>query len=69
MGLEEPNDWIPSEILEEEDNKYPEKKSRSRIILYNFHKKKMATRIPTMQSSAAPDGEKVATCALEVIRM
>ena len=54
--------------MEEKDRKYPEKQNKEKVILYNFYKKKMANKIPSMQASVAPEGQKVATCTQEIIR-
>ena len=69
VGQEERELGIPDQILDQKLQRGRVKTGKLRqVLLYNFYKKPMANRAPNLASSAAPEGQKIATASQECIR-
>ena len=68
LGVEHERTGIPEDALEAGDALEAKAGPPQTVILYNFYKKKIANRIPSLEASASPMGQKIATTSQEIIR-
>ena len=68
LGAEHGRTGIPEDALEAGDALEDKERPPQTVILQNFYKKKMSNRIPNLEASASPMGQKIATTSQEIIR-
>ena len=68
LGKEPKIPGIPKDMLQEMDALEEKKGSPCRVVLYNFYKKTISNKIPNLESSASPIGQKMATVSQEITR-
>ena len=68
MGQEQREKGVPREALQDPSIITTRVGQLHQVILYAFYQKPMAEKVGNLQSSAAPEGQKVATCSQEIIR-
>ena len=68
LGEEHRKTGIPEDALEAGDVLEEKEGPLHTVILFNFHKKKISNRIPNLEASASPVGQKIATTSQEIIR-
>ena len=68
LGLEQPTAQIHPQIAAKNCPQKQRSETPSRVILFRFYKKPMASRQNNRYSAGIPDGSKIATATQEVIR-